>query len=139
MVRDAAFSTSFGLLLLSNSMAFFHEEHYFNIHMALLLGAAVVLVSAAIHVSRCAYIFRSGKANRHVEKWHSAMIDSTYQNFFRLELYYHELIYMQQRILEMTPSSLRPSTARTKGGNRTVLSSVQADTRNNMTEPLLGA
>jgi hypothetical protein len=135
MVRDAAFSTSFGLLLLSNAMVVFHQEHYFNIHMALLLGAAVVLASAAIHVSRSVYVFRSGKADRHVETWHSAMIDSTYQNFFRLELYYHELIYMRQRILEMTPSSLRPK----EGGNRTALSSVQADTKSNLTEGLLGA
>jgi hypothetical protein len=117
----------------------FHQEHYFDdIRMALMLGAAVVLVVATVHALWYIYVFRSSRAAKHTERWHSAMIDNTYQTSFQLELYYHELIYMRQRILELTPLSLRQSTAQKRGGGyKSSLSSVQSDTNNN-TEPLLG-
>jgi hypothetical protein len=97
-------------------MVLLHEEHYFDIHTALMLGAAVVLVVAAIHALWCIYVFRSSRAAKLTAHWHSAMIDNTYQTSFQLELYYHELIYMRKRILELTPLSLRSATAQEKGG-----------------------
>jgi hypothetical protein len=125
MMRDAAFSISFGLLLLSNAMVLFRKEHYFDIHHAMMLGSEVVLVVATIHAFWCVYVFRSSRAAKLTEHWHSAMIDKTHQTSFQLELYYHELIYMRQRILELTPLSLRRSTAQKRGGDyKSSLSSV---------------